>query len=55
MGMAGSTDYSDPDRLREEVRHARQIFERGGFTVIDVTSKPVESAADEIIDLITGG
>ncbi len=54
MGMSGSTDYSDPERLREEVRYARRIFERGGFTVIDVTSKPVESAADEVIDLITG-
>jgi regulator of PEP synthase PpsR (kinase-PPPase family) len=54
MGMVAITDYSDPDRLREELRDARRIFERGGFTVIDVTSKPVESAADEIIDLVTG-
>jgi regulator of PEP synthase PpsR (kinase-PPPase family) len=54
MGMTGSTVYTDPRLLREELREARRIFDRGTFSVIDVTSKPVETTADEIIDLITG-
>ena len=53
MGMAGSSIYTDPERLRVELREARRLFERGGFTVIDVTSRPVETTADEIIDRLT--
>jgi regulator of PEP synthase PpsR (kinase-PPPase family) len=32
---------------------ARRVFERGGFAVLDVTDKPIETTADEIVALIT--
>ncbi len=53
MGTGGASIYSDPEQLRVELRDARRLFERGGFTVIDVTSKPVETTADEIINELT--
>jgi regulator of PEP synthase PpsR (kinase-PPPase family) len=32
---------------------ARRVFRRGGFAVVNVTNKPIEESADEIIALIT--
>jgi regulator of PEP synthase PpsR (kinase-PPPase family) len=29
------------------------IFRRGGFSVIKVTNKPIESVANEIIEILT--
>lgn len=52
LGAPGPSDYVDPDRIYEELLSARQIFRQGGFSVIDVTDKPIETCADEIIRLI---
>ncbi len=54
MGTMGIATYTDPQRLREEIRAAQRIFQEGDFTTLDVTSKPVETTADEVIGLITG-
>ncbi len=35
-----------------EVQAALRVFRRGRFAVIDVTDKPIETSADEIIKLI---
>ncbi len=32
---------------------AQQVFRQGRFRVIDVTDKPIETIADEIIAIIT--
>lgn len=53
MGVTTGSVYTNPEQLRIELREARRLFERCGFTVIDVTSKPVETTADEIIDQLT--
>jgi regulator of PEP synthase PpsR (kinase-PPPase family) len=45
--------YADPSKIHEEIEYARAICRRSGFTVIDVTDKPIEASADEIADLIT--
>ena len=39
--------------MREELDYAEWVFKKGGFTVIDVTNKPIESTANEIIRFIT--
>jgi regulator of PEP synthase PpsR (kinase-PPPase family) len=51
--LLGNNDYIDEYKVQQEVRFANQIFERGGFTVINVTSKPIETTANEIIGLIS--
>lgn len=51
-GTAGRS-YTDPTKLYEELDMARQVFRKGGFAVVDVTSKPVEESADEIIATIS--
>ncbi len=49
----GGHAYSDPEMLYEEVEAARRIFRRGGFSVINVTNKPIEESADQVIALIS--
>ena len=53
LGAPGPSAYTDPVAIYEEVEAARQVFKQGGFSTIDVTDKPIEASADEIIALIT--
>ncbi len=53
LGAPGPTAYTDPVAIYEEMEAARQVFKQGGFSTIDVTDKPIEASADEIITLIT--
>jgi regulator of PEP synthase PpsR (kinase-PPPase family) len=52
MGNFDSGSYLDIRTINEELIAADDIFRRGRFTVIDVTNKPVESSANEIVHLI---
>jgi [pyruvate, water dikinase]-phosphate phosphotransferase / [pyruvate, water dikinase] kinase len=45
--------YIDEEAVKEEMRNAMFIFNRGGFTVLNVTNKPIESSANEIINVIS--
>lgn len=53
LGAPGQTAYTDPTAIFEELEMARHTFERGGFAVVDVTDKPIETSADEIVALMT--
>jgi len=53
LGAPGPSDYTDPAAINEELEVARQLFQRGRFTVVDVTDKPIETSADEIIERVT--
>ncbi len=53
FGYDDSTSYIDPRIIRYELDYAMSIFRRGGFSVIKVTNKPIESVANEIIELLT--
>ena len=53
LGALPPFEYVDLDKVREEVRAALALYQRGGFAVIDVTDKPIEASADEIIRLIS--
>ncbi|OQY22228.1 MAG: hypothetical protein B6I35_06555 [Anaerolineaceae bacterium 4572_32.2] len=46
-------DYADPEHVRREVEYALNIF-RGqhGWPVVDVTDKPIEEIASEILALV---
>ena len=52
LGVSAPLDYINPRRIGEEVQAALKVFRRGRFPVIDVTDKPIETSADEIIKLI---
>ena len=55
LGVSAPIDYIDPRRIGAEVQAALRVFRRGHFAVIDVTDKPIETSADEIIKLIESG
>ncbi len=48
----GIPHYARPESVFREIEYAEKIFRKGGFTIIDVTNKPVESTANEIIQYI---
>ncbi len=45
--------YIDERAVREEIRNAMFIFDRGGFTVVNVSNKPIESTANEILNIMS--
>ncbi len=47
-----SSVYVNPKSVRMELDFAHAVFKRGGFSVISVTHKPIESVANEILELI---
>ncbi len=53
MRNTSNNTYIDQIAVREELRYANFIFEKGNFTKINVTNKPVETSANEIIGLVS--
>ena len=53
LGAPEPSAYADPAAFLEEVEAAKRVFKQGDFSVVDVTHKPIETSADEIIRLIT--
>ena len=55
MGISGPSRYTDRSIVLQELEGARKIFKKGGFHVISVTDKPIESIAEEIIEYLNTG
>ncbi|HEY4789532.1 MAG TPA: pyruvate, water dikinase regulatory protein [Bacteroidales bacterium] len=53
LNMPQETDYIDPRKVRMELDFAESIFNKGEFTMINITNKPIESSANEILTLLT--
>lgn len=53
FGITGASDYTNQKKVFEEIEEAIKIFKKGGFSVIPITNKPLESSADVIIKIIT--
>jgi len=53
LKMDEDADYINTRKVGEELAYARRIFERGGFTEIQITNKPIESSANEILNILT--
>jgi regulator of PEP synthase PpsR (kinase-PPPase family) len=49
MGGAGMTTYTSPSAVTEELETAGRICRENRYYVVDVTDKPIEIIADEII------
>ncbi len=45
--------YVNENDVREEIRRAMFVYDRGGFTVINVSNKPIESTANEILNIMS--
>ena len=45
--------YIDEREVREEIRKAMFLFDKGGFTVVNVSNKPIESTANEILNIMS--
>lgn len=53
LGAGGATPYTNPSHIFEEVEEVRRFCRKQGFAIVDVTDKPIESSADEVITLVT--
>jgi [pyruvate, water dikinase]-phosphate phosphotransferase / [pyruvate, water dikinase] kinase len=51
-GQRFDGDYAELERVREEVSHARRLFARHGWPVIDVTRRSVEESAAALLQLL---
>ncbi len=45
--------YVDQRAVRDEIRKAMFVFDRGNFTMVNVSSKPIESTANEILNFMS--
>jgi hypothetical protein len=52
LGVPGPSDYIHPQKLFEELQYVEQVCRQAGFTLLDVTDKPIETSADEIMQLM---
>jgi len=52
LGFRPGADYSAPVALLEELEYAESVFRKGGFHAIDMTDKPIEEAAEDVIATI---
>ncbi len=53
MGMVGMSTYSSPSAVLEELATAGNICRENGFDVVDVTNKPIEIIADEVVRCVS--
>lgn len=52
LGLIAPDNYADVEYVRAELRQAEEVFKRGRWTVLDVTSKSIEESASEIIQIL---
>jgi regulator of PEP synthase PpsR (kinase-PPPase family) len=49
LGSGASISYSDPKQIVRDLEFARRIVRRGRFASIDVSMKPIEESANEVV------
>ncbi len=49
LGDGAPQSYSDPREVMQDLEFARTVFRRGRFKTVDVTSKPIEESANEVV------
>jgi regulator of PEP synthase PpsR (kinase-PPPase family) len=53
MGAGGLGAYTDASKIHLEIEAACAFYGRHGYTIIDVTDRPIETTADQIVDQLT--
>lgn len=51
MGLNGPARYADPDRVREELAYAREVFRQLGCPVVEVTYRAIEETANRVLEV----
>jgi hypothetical protein len=49
----GHVSNSDPNEILSDLEFARRVSQWCRFGVVDVTSKPIEESADEVVTLVS--
>ncbi len=52
MGVPGRSDYSDLQRIQDELMYAQRLYRELGCEVLDVTDRAVEETAARILELV---
>ncbi len=52
LGVSYKSDYIDPAEIYEELESAWRLFRKSGFHIVNVTDKPIEETAEEILGCI---
>lgn len=53
FGLSLDSDYINRRKVRDELDNALRIFDQSGFTVLNVSNKPIEFSANQIITMVT--
>jgi regulator of PEP synthase PpsR (kinase-PPPase family) len=53
LGMNENDHYLQENMIKDDIQNTLNIFKKGRFIVINVTNKPIESSASEIIRIIS--
>jgi [pyruvate, water dikinase]-phosphate phosphotransferase / [pyruvate, water dikinase] kinase len=53
MNMSDDSDYIDRRKVRDELDYAKRTFLKGGFTILNVTNKPIEYTANQVVTMVT--
>ena len=53
IGVPKKASYTGVTEISEEIATLRRLCRKHGFTVVDVTDKPIEESADEVAGLVT--
>ena len=53
LGTKDIYAYSGKEEVEEEIRNAQKYYITKGFSMINVSNKPIETSAEEIAEMIT--
>lgn len=53
LGAKDIYAYSGKEEIEKEIEHAQKYYITKGFSMINVSNKPIETSAEEIIEMIT--
>jgi len=53
LGIPKDSPYMNAEDVYEEAQAAHRFFRRQGFGTVNTTDKPIETSAEEVIDLVT--
>lgn len=55
LGLPPQADYANEERILRELSHAKDVFQKVGCAVIDVTNKAVEETAGKVLEVYYKG
>lgn len=53
LGARDFYSYSSRKDIEQEIQYARRYYVTSGYSMIDVSNKPIETSAEEIVEMIT--